>query len=196
MWRKYGVSGRRVQIPRFVPWSVADLGGEITSLKVTILAKKSASVSNNSAPFRDASPPTDLNVTNPAKNQSQFWWRPFFLFFFLETTWIWAKKTVEFPTSAEKSLSILVKTSEFLRFCASNPPPPKFSGSATGHDAFILRQSNIHHNFETGRYNGILLGDSGYPLKPWLLTPISAPSSPAAIRYNQARKRCRSIVDK
>ena len=38
-----------------------------TSLKVTILAKKSASVSNNSAPFRDASPPTDLNVTN------QFW---------------------------------------------------------------------------------------------------------------------------
>ena len=44
-----------------------------TSLKVTILAEKSASVSNNSAPFRDASPPTDLNVTNPAKNQSQFW---------------------------------------------------------------------------------------------------------------------------
>ena len=28
-----------------------------TSLKVTILAEKSASVSNNSAPFRDASPP-------------------------------------------------------------------------------------------------------------------------------------------
>ena len=44
-----------------------------TSLKATILAEKSASVSNNSAPFRDASPPTDLNVSNPAKNQSQFW---------------------------------------------------------------------------------------------------------------------------
>ena len=26
-----------------------------------------------------------------------------------------------------------MKTSEFLRFCASNPPPPKFSGSATDH---------------------------------------------------------------
>ena len=66
-------------------WSVADLGGDAsphTSLKVTILAEKSASVSNNPAPFRDASPPTDLNVTNPAKNQSQFWWRPFFFFFF------------------------------------------------------------------------------------------------------------------
>ena len=88
-----------------------------TSLKVTILAEKSASVSNNSAPFRDASPPTDLNVTNPAKNQSQFWWRPFFFFFFffLETTWIWAKKTFEFPISAEKSLSILVKTFFFSK---------------------------------------------------------------------------------
>ena len=42
------------------------------------------------------------------------------------------EKTFEFPISAEKSVSILVKTSEFLRFCASNPPPPKFSGSATG----------------------------------------------------------------
>ena len=28
----------------------------------------------------------------------------------METTWIWAKKTFEFPISAEKSLSILVKT--------------------------------------------------------------------------------------
>ena len=58
---------------------MADLGGDggdaspPTSLKVTILAEKSASVSNNSAPFRDASPHTDLNVTNPAKNQFQFW---------------------------------------------------------------------------------------------------------------------------
>ena len=43
-------------------WAVADLGGgwgeciPPTSLKVTILAEKSASISNNSAPFRDASP--------------------------------------------------------------------------------------------------------------------------------------------
>ena len=42
---------------------VADLGGDggdaspPTSLKVTILAEKSASISNNSAPVRDASPP-------------------------------------------------------------------------------------------------------------------------------------------
>ena len=38
---------------------MADLGGgwiPPTSLKVTISAEKSASISNNSAPFRDASP--------------------------------------------------------------------------------------------------------------------------------------------
>ena len=75
-----------------------------TSLKVTILAEKSASVSNNSAPFRDASPPTPisaekslsilvktfffffwrppehgrkkrLNFRLRPKNHSQFWWR-------------------------------------------------------------------------------------------------------------------------
>ena len=95
-----------------------------TSLKVTILAEKSFSVSNNSAPFRDASPPTDLNVNNPAKNQSQFWLKTFF--FFWRPPEFGRKKTFEFPISAEKSLSILVKTSEFLRFCASNPPHQNF----------------------------------------------------------------------
>ena len=64
---------------------VADLGGDAsppTSLKVTILAEKSASISNNSAPFRDASPPTSLNPTNPAEKsllilvKTFFFWRP------------------------------------------------------------------------------------------------------------------------
>ena len=46
------------------PAAVADLGGgwgdasPPTSVKVTILAEKSASILNNSAPFRDASPQT------------------------------------------------------------------------------------------------------------------------------------------
>ena len=70
----------------------------------------------------------------------------------------------------------------------------KYPGSC--HDSFILRQSNIHSNFENGRYgDGILLGDSGYPLKSWLMTSIATPSSAAEIRYNQAHKKCRSIVE-
>ena len=54
---------RAQEIAMFGLHSVADLGGGMggdasppTSLKVTILAEKSASISNNSAPVRDASP--------------------------------------------------------------------------------------------------------------------------------------------
>ena len=85
-----------------------------TSLKVTILAKKSASISNNSAPFRDASPPTSRNLKIPAEKLTSMSVKTFFFYFFLETTWFWAKKTFEFPISAEKSLLILVKTFFFL----------------------------------------------------------------------------------
>ena len=71
----------------------------------------------------------------------------------------------------------------------------KYPGSS--YDSFILRQSNIHSNFENGYYgDGILLGDSDYPLKSWLMTPIAAPSSAAEIRCNQAHKKCRSIIEK
>ena len=61
------------------------MGGCIppTSLKVTILAEKSALILNNSAPFRDASPPhRPKRNESGLKNQSQFWLRPFFFFFF------------------------------------------------------------------------------------------------------------------
>ena len=101
--------------------AVADLGGGMegcippTSLKVTILAEKSASISNNSAPFRDASPPTSRNPKIPVKTF-------FFFFNFLETTRFWAKKTLDFPISAEKSLSNLVKTFFFFFFWR----PPDF----------------------------------------------------------------------
>ena len=65
------------------------------------------------------------------KNHSQFWWRPFFFFFFLETTWFWAKKTFEFPISAEKTTLNFGEDIRIFEVLASNPPPPKFSGSAT-----------------------------------------------------------------
>ena len=118
-------------------WSfpVADLGGGCippTSLKVTILAEKSASILNNSAPFRDASPPH-----RPKRNESgrkislnfgeDLFFFFFFFFFFLETTWFWAKKTFEFPISAEKSVSILVKTFFFGDHLNFLDPPLVFS---------------------------------------------------------------------
>ena len=52
-------------------------------------------------------PPTSRNPRIPVKT---------FFFFFLETTRFWAKKTLDFPISAEKSLSNLVKTFFFFFF--------------------------------------------------------------------------------
>ena len=44
------------------------------------------------------------------------------------------------------------------------------------HDAFVLRQSGVHQRFQEHQLprtpNGVLLGDSAYPLLPWLMTPF------------------------
>ena len=70
----------------------------------------------------------------------------------------------------------------------------KWPGSC--HEFFILRQSNIHDQFESGPYDSNLLGDSGYPLKSWLMTPISTPSNSAEERYNIAHKKTRTVVER
>uniref|UniRef100_A0A8D9BCX6 Nuclease HARBI1 n=2 Tax=Cacopsylla melanoneura TaxID=428564 RepID=A0A8D9BCX6_9HEMI len=67
------------------------------------------------------------------------------------------------------------------------------------HDARVLRRSNMCADFEEGWRpypNGIILGDSAYPLKPWLLTPLFRNLEDNAVRrYNKAHKSTRSIVE-
>ena len=48
--------------------------------------------------------------------------------------------------------------------------------SGSTHDSFILSSSYLHDRFENEEFgNSWLLGDSGYALKRWLITPLSTP---------------------
>lgn len=74
-----------------------------------------------------------------------------------------------------------------------------FPGS--NHDSFIWRQSQIRdfllHNFHIGMRRSWLIGDSGYPLEPILLTPFLNPAegSPEAA-FNWAHIRARNCIER
>ncbi|KAJ8346447.1 hypothetical protein SKAU_G00278480 [Synaphobranchus kaupii] len=71
----------------------------------------------------------------------------------------------------------------------------KWPGST--HDSFILRHSRVGLRLEAGESgDGWLLGDRGYPLKTWLLTPFADPRTAEELRYNLAHGRTRSVVER
>ena len=64
------------------------------------------------------------------------------------------------------------------------------------HDSRILANSNIYREFENGNYNGIVLGDSGYPLRNWLMVPYLRPATDAEEAYNTSQIKTRSIIER
>ncbi len=69
------------------------------------------------------------------------------------------------------------------------------------HDARVLRTSQLWTTFEEQGAlpfpNAILLGDSAYPLRPWLITPVLGQEEDPHVRhFNRAHKRTRSIVER
>lgn len=50
------------------------------------------------------------------------------------------------------------------------------------------------HKF-TGLHDGHLLADSGYPLRPFCLTPYSVPTNPVQERYNRSLLRTRRVIE-
>ncbi|XP_051975359.1 putative nuclease HARBI1 [Xyrauchen texanus] len=71
----------------------------------------------------------------------------------------------------------------------------KWPGST--HDSFAWANSAICQMAEEGGFgDSWLLGDSGYPLRPYLLTPVQHPATIAEERFNQAHGRTRSIVER
>nr|CAI5847199.1 unnamed protein product [Callosobruchus analis] len=69
------------------------------------------------------------------------------------------------------------------------------------HDAAIWESSNIQRHlrqkYVEGRRNCYLLGDSGYPLQPWLMTPVldARPNTPEAM-YNSLHTSTRNVVER
>ncbi|XP_047468574.1 putative nuclease HARBI1 [Penaeus chinensis] len=70
----------------------------------------------------------------------------------------------------------------------------RYPGST--HDAFIWSNCALRTRFETGEFGeNYLLGDSGYPLEPYLLTPLLNPRTPGETRYNRSHTRTRVIIE-
>ena len=70
----------------------------------------------------------------------------------------------------------------------------KWPGST--HDAFIWSNSQLSTRFVDGEYgSGWLLGDSGYPLKSHLLTPLAVTTNDNHRRYNNAHRRTRVLIE-
>ncbi|XP_052085077.1 putative nuclease HARBI1 [Mytilus californianus] len=83
-------------------------------------------------------------------------------------------------------------TGKFLNVVANWP------GSC--HDSFIFKTSNLGRYMETRHrgydMDGVLLGDSGYPCKRYIVTPYLRPNSESQVRYNKAHVKTRAIVER
>lgn len=71
----------------------------------------------------------------------------------------------------------------------------RWPGSA--HDANIFKNSVIRGKFEHGLMGeSLLVGDSGYPLKKYFMTPLSNPQTVAEERYNESQIRTRNPIER
>ena len=70
----------------------------------------------------------------------------------------------------------------------------KYPGSV--HDSFIFCNSGIFELFESKEISGYLLGDSGYPLKGYLMTPIPNAQEDSEIQFNSAHMRTRNTIER
>ncbi|KAH7949110.1 hypothetical protein HPB49_005219 [Dermacentor silvarum] len=69
------------------------------------------------------------------------------------------------------------------------------------HDSFVWRTTWLRRLFQAGRIANpgeYLIGDSGYPLEPWILTPVPGhpPTQSAEGKYNTAHAVMRSVGER
>ncbi|KAL2077944.1 hypothetical protein ACEWY4_025629 [Coilia grayii] len=65
------------------------------------------------------------------------------------------------------------------------------------HDAFVWENSGLCRAAEGGGFGGCwLLGDSGFPLRPFLLTPYHHAQTEPQASYNRAHRLTRAVVER
>ena len=84
------------------------------------------------------------------------------------------------------SLNAQCITDNVLRFIDVEA---RWAGST--HDSFILNNSSTKVFFEntlTSTVKGVILGDIGYPIKKWLMTPYLVSNTPNQQGFNKTHK--------
>lgn len=71
----------------------------------------------------------------------------------------------------------------------------RWPGSA--HDINIFENSRVRARFESGEMgNGLVLGDSGYPNRFYLITQLANPANNAEQLFNESQIRTRNVVER
>ncbi|XP_033739177.1 putative nuclease HARBI1 [Pecten maximus] len=63
------------------------------------------------------------------------------------------------------------------------------------HDSRMFRNSSLCHKFENGTYQGLLLGDSAYPTRQFLMTPYNNPVTPNQQNFNNGLCHTRVLIE-
>ncbi|RUS91083.1 hypothetical protein EGW08_001108 [Elysia chlorotica] len=89
------------------------------------------------------------------------------------------------------NVQIVCNSDMLIMDCVARHP-----GSA--HDARILRESNLFAAMEgqPRQLQGLILGDSGYPVREWLMTPFLQPSNAQQEAFNLAHRQTRVTVER
>lgn len=64
------------------------------------------------------------------------------------------------------------------------------------HDSRILHNSSIYEEMNKVPGNAVILGDIGYGISPWLMTPYENPTTPQEKSYNKLHAKERVIIER
>lgn len=65
------------------------------------------------------------------------------------------------------------------------------------HDSFIFNQSKLKTRLEIGEFDDlVILGDGGYALNSYMMTPFRTPSNPIETHFNKIQAKTRNTVER